>query len=59
MNKFFVLLAFIFIACFALASRNPEEWKMTRRARSDERVTFYVALKQRNVKQLEVSTTFT
>jgi subtilase family serine protease len=53
MHKLALILGFVLFAFLVLASRNPAEWKLTRRARPHERVTFHVALKQRNVKQLE------
>jgi hypothetical protein len=59
MNKIVFLFAFVICVIGVLSSRNPEEWKLTRRALPNERVTFYVALKQRNVKQLEVIILFT
>jgi subtilase family serine protease len=41
------------VACATLASRDPSEWRIQRPAYDHELVTFYVALHQRNIPELE------
>lgn len=58
MWKVFVGILFILscVVSLSLASRDPREWRIQRRAYDHELVTFYVALHQRNIAELEVKT---